>query len=53
LLRILVVIRAEIDDLRMTCGASILLNGFINVVEMVADWCENTEASRAIANRTF
>jgi len=42
LLRILVVIRAEIDDPRMTCGASILLNGFINAVETLVDWCENT-----------
>jgi hypothetical protein len=36
-LRVLVVMRAEIDDLRMTRGASILLNGFVDAVETVAD----------------
>jgi len=49
-----VVIRAEIDDLSTTRGASILLNEFMDAVETVADWCENTaDIARAIAIRTF
>ncbi len=47
-------IMAEIDDLGMTRGASILLNEFMDAVEMVADWCENTaDIARAIAIRAF
>ena len=45
---------AEIDDMGMTRGASILLNEFMDAVETVADWCENTaDIARAIAIRTF
>ena len=47
-------IMAEIEDLGMTRGASILLNEFMDAVEMVADWCENTaDIARAIAIRAF
>jgi predicted phosphate transport protein (TIGR00153 family) len=47
-------IMAGIEDLGMTRGASILLNEFMDAVEMVADWCENTvDIARAIAIRTF
>ena len=45
---------AEIDDMGMTRGASILLNEFMDAVETVADWCENTaDIARAIAIRSF
>ncbi len=47
-------IMAGIDDMGMTRGASILLNEFMDAVETVADWCENTaDIARAIAIRTF
>jgi len=47
-------IMAGIEDLGMTRGASILLNEFMDAVEMVADWCENTvDIARAIAIRAF
>jgi len=47
-------IMAGIDDMGMTRGASILLNEFMEAVETVADWCENTaDIARAIAIRTF
>jgi predicted phosphate transport protein (TIGR00153 family) len=47
-------IMAEIEDLGMTRGASILLNEFMDAVEMVADWCENTaDIARAVAIRAF
>jgi hypothetical protein len=40
--------------MRITRGASILLNLFMDAVETVADWCENTAGvSRVIAIRTF
>ncbi|MBN2336231.1 DUF47 family protein [Candidatus Bathyarchaeota archaeon] len=45
---------AELDDVGMTRGAMILLNEFMDAVETVADWCENTaDIARAIAIRTF
>lgn len=47
-------IMAGIEDLGMTRGAAILLNEFMDAVEMVADWCENTvDIARAIAIRAF
>jgi len=47
-------IMAGIEDMGMTRGASILLNEFMDAVEMVADWCENTvDIARAIAIRAF
>ena len=47
-------IMAKIDDFGMTRGASILLNEFMDAVETVADWCENTaDIARAIAIRAF
>ena len=45
---------AEVGDVGMTRGAMILLNEFMDAVETVADWCENTaDIARAIAIRTF
>jgi len=47
-------IMAGLEDLGMTRGAAILLNEFMDAVEMVADWCENTvDIARAIAIRAF
>ncbi len=47
-------VMAGIEELGMTRGAAILLNEFMDAVEMVADWCENTvDIARAIAIRTF
>lgn len=47
-------IMAGIEDFGMTRGATILLNEFMDAVEMVADWCENTaDIARAIAIRAL
>ena len=44
----------ELDDVGMTRGAMILLNEFMDAVETVADWCENTaDIARAIAIRVI
>ena len=45
---------AELDDVGMTRGAMILLNEFMDAIETVADWCENTaDIARAIAIRVI
>ena len=45
---------AELDDIDMTRGAMILLNEFMDAIETVADWCENTaDIARAIAIRVI
>ena len=42
----------ELDDLDMTRGALILVNEFMESIETVSDWCENTaDIARAIAVR--
>jgi len=44
----------EFDDVGMTRGAMILLNEFMDAIETVADWCENTaDIARAIAIRVI
>ncbi len=44
----------ELGDVGMTRGAMILLNEFMDAVETVADWCENTaDVARAIAIRVI
>jgi hypothetical protein len=44
----------EIDIPDMTRGAMILLNEFMDAVETVADWCENSaDVARAIAIRVI
>jgi predicted phosphate transport protein (TIGR00153 family) len=44
----------EIGDLDITRGALILLNEFMNAIETVSDWCENTaDVARAIAIRVI
>lgn len=44
----------DLDDVRMTRGAMILLNEFMDAIETVADWCENTaDIARAIAIRVI
>lgn len=45
---------AELDIPDMTRGAMILLNEFMDAIETVADWCENTaDVARAIAIRVI
>ncbi len=45
---------AELEIPGMTRGATILLNEFMEAVETVADWCENTaDVARAIAIRVI
>ena len=42
----------ELDDSTMTRGAMILVNEFMDAIETVSDWCENTaDIARAIAIR--
>ena len=44
----------ELGDVGMTRGAMILLNEFMDAIETVADWCENTaDVARAIAIRVI
>ena len=44
----------EIDSQKMTRGAMILLNEFMDAIETVSDWCENTaDIARAIAIRVM
>ena len=44
----------ELDDKIMSRGAMILLNEFMDSIETVADWCENTvDIARAIAVRVI
>ncbi len=44
----------ELGDIGMTRGALILLNEFMQAIETVSDWCENTaDIARAIAIRVM
>lgn len=44
----------EMDDVGFTRGALILLNEFMDSIETVSDWCENTaDIARAIAVRVI
>jgi predicted phosphate transport protein (TIGR00153 family) len=44
----------KIDDLTITRGEMILLNEFMDAIETVSDWCENTaDVARAIAIRVI
>ncbi|MFC1802508.1 DUF47 domain-containing protein [Thermoproteota archaeon] len=44
----------ELGDVGMTRGAMILLNEFMEAIETVSDWCENTsDIARAIAIRAI
>jgi predicted phosphate transport protein (TIGR00153 family) len=44
----------ELGDVGLTRGAMILLNEFMDAIETVADWCENTsDVARAIAIRVI
>jgi predicted phosphate transport protein (TIGR00153 family) len=44
----------DLSDVGMTRGAMILLNEFMDAIETIADWCENTaDIARAIAIRVI